>query len=122
MLKVPIGLADFEDAGSADQHRRRLHERVETAERGGDALDERRVPRHRPQIVADGEVRAALHLGDDGISLRLDEIDDGDARARAGESERRLLADAAGGAGEQNRLALEAGAEVERHVSSLPWR
>ena len=47
VLEVPIGLADFEHAGAADQHRGRLHERVETAEALGDPLDERLRDRRR---------------------------------------------------------------------------
>ncbi len=61
---------------------------------------------YRPEIMADGEMRAALHLGDNGVDLRLDEIDGGDAGAGGGEGERCLFADAACGAGQQNRLSL----------------
>jgi hypothetical protein len=51
--------------------------------------------------------------------MRLIEIDSGDAGARAGEGARDLTANASGRAGQQNRLAFQTSAEIERHGLSL---
>src|SRR5579863_3559389 len=118
VLDVPVRLAYIEDTVAADQHRRGLDQDVETAEFGDDAIHERLVSGDGPQVMADGDVRAAFHVSHDGVGLRLSDIDSRYASAGGGEGKRDLSADAARGAGQKNRLSLQPRAEIESHIST----
>src|SRR5690348_16526719 len=107
VLDVPIRLADVEDTVAADQHRRGLDQDVKAAKFGDDAIDQRLVSDDGPQVMADGDVRAALHLGYDCVGGALSDIDSRHASASRSEGKRYLSADAPRGAGQKNRLSLQ---------------
>jgi hypothetical protein len=59
------------------------------------------------KIGGDRQVRSAIHFADDRSDLFIRKVDDRDPRPSRGEGERYFAADAAGGAGDENALAVE---------------
>ena len=107
--------APDEDGGGIGQH-------VEPPEARLHLGDQRLVPGDIAEIDAQGQMRAAFHVGDDLGHALLVDVHGGDAAAGLGEGQRHLAADAARRPGDDDALALEARADVPAHdVSSLLW-
>lgn len=72
---------------------------------------------NRAQISRQRQMRTARHLRDHRPHFVLVEINHRDARARSPKGERHFAADAAGAAGKNHALALEARGQVPCHYA-----
>ena len=126
VLGVPVLLGHLVDVGAPDQHGGRVREHVEAAECSLSAPEQGLVGREIAKVERFRQVRAALEpVGDlaDGIPVHVDRTDAG---ARRGEGRRDGPADPPAGAGDDDALPLQPGADAPAHlappsVRSLPF-
>jgi hypothetical protein len=108
VLKVPVGLGDIVHARAAHQDSRRANENVKPAKPADDDFDEFSVTSDRAKISGYGQMRPALHLGDDRLHFVLIQIDDRDERSRGDKGQRDFAPDSSGPTRDQNALAIKA--------------